>query len=290
NSYYDIMHHNKKPFYLRGGEDDSSVMDAYLLHCLNHIHRSRDLMAKNSRKLARNENYLEKHSNVDDAYAERGFTHPKILILLPLAGIARRLVLRLIQLTPFKHRANVYNLERFFKEFGDEEIETKSDNGEVEIPKLKKSAKPPDFEALFGQGNDNDHFMIDIKFTNRDIKLYNDLYTSDLIVASPLGLITKIGEAEAAKDKDVDYLSSIEVLVIDHADIMLMQNWSHVNTVVEHLNRIPTKQHGMDIMRIRPWYLDGHAQFYRQSIILSSHIHPELNALFNRKCLNYQGK
>ncbi|KAL0426679.1 UNVERIFIED_CONTAM: Digestive organ expansion factor [Sesamum latifolium] len=45
----------------------------------------------------------------------------------------------------------------------------------------------------------------------------------------------------------------IKVLIIDHADIMLMQNWSHVNTVVEQLNRLPSKQHGTDIMRIRPW-------------------------------------
>nr|GEX81774.1 U3 small nucleolar RNA-associated protein 25 isoform X1 [Tanacetum cinerariifolium] len=35
-----------------------------------------------------------------------------------------------------------------------------------------------------------------------------------MIVASPLGLITKIGEAEADKEKDVDYLSSIEVLLL----------------------------------------------------------------------------
>ena len=34
-----------------------------------------------------------------------------------------------------------------------------------------------------------------------------------------------------------------------------MQNWSHVNSVVEQLNRIPSKQHGTDIMRIRQWYV-----------------------------------
>ncbi|RVX07796.1 putative ribonuclease H protein [Vitis vinifera] len=44
-----------------------------------------------------------------------------------------------------------------------------------------------------------------------------------------------------------------QVLVIDHADVISMQNWSHVNSVVEQLNRIPSKQHGTDIMRIRQW-------------------------------------
>ncbi|KAI3447309.1 hypothetical protein Pfo_003974 [Paulownia fortunei] len=290
NSYYDILHHNKKPFYLRGLEDDSSIMDAYLLHSLNHIFTSRDLMVKNERKLAKNQESVEGKTVDGDAYLDRGFTRPKVLILLPLAGIARRVVKRLIQLTPSKHKANVENLERFYDEFGSGRTESRDDDEDSEIPKPKKSAKPPDFQALLGRDNDNDHFMIGIKFTNRGIKLYGDFYTSDIIVASPLGLITKIGEAEVEKEKDVDYLSSIEILIIDHADVMLMQNWSHVNTVVEQLNRLPSKQHGTDIMRIRPWYLDGQARFYRQTIILGSHINPELNALFNQHCLNYRGK
>ncbi|GKE80499.1 U3 small nucleolar RNA-associated protein 25, partial [Tanacetum coccineum] len=111
-----------------------------------------------------------------------------------------------------------------------------------------------------------------------------------MIVALPLGLITmsirkkanfsfkipcvKIGKAEANKEKDVDYLSSIEVLIVNHADVIAMQNCSHLNTVVEHLNHIPSKQHMTDIMRIRPWYLDGQARYYRQTIILGSHVNP----------------
>ncbi|KAG8372301.1 hypothetical protein BUALT_Bualt12G0052000 [Buddleja alternifolia] len=290
NSYYDIMHHNKKPFYLKGLSEDSSIMDAYLMHSLNHILRSRDLMVKNERKLAKHQNSLEGKSADGDAYLDRGFTRPKVLVLLPLAGIARRVVQRLIQLTPSKHKTNVENVERFYEEFGSGRTEN-NDDDDPEIPKSsRKSAKPPDYQALFGRDNANDHFMIGVKFTNRGIKLYGDFYTSDMIVASPLGLITKIGEAEVEKDKDVDYLSSIEILIIDHADVMLMQNWSHVNTVVEMLNKLPSKQHGTDIMRIRPWYLDEQARFYRQTIILSSHINPELNALFNQHCLNYRGK
>ncbi|KAI3754759.1 hypothetical protein L1987_54549 [Smallanthus sonchifolius] len=62
------------------------------------------------------------------------------------------------------------------------------------------------------------------------------------------------------------------VLIIDLADIIAMQNWSYVNIVVEQLNHLPSKQHVTDIMRIRPWYLDGQAQFYRQTIILGSHV------------------
>ncbi|KAL8509562.1 hypothetical protein ACS0TY_016687 [Phlomoides rotata] len=288
-SYYDIMHHFKKPFYLKGSEEDSNIMDAYLIHSLNHIISSRDLMVKNERKLAKNQDSVDAESVDDDAYRDRGYTRPKVLILLPLAGIARRVVKRLIQLTPSKHKANVENLERFYEEFGSGRSESKDDVDDSQISKSKNSRKPPDFQALF-EDNDNDHFTIGIKYTNRGIKLYGDFYTSDMIIASPLGLITKIGEAEVAKEKDVDYLSSIEILIIDHADVMLMQNWSHVNTVVQQLNGLPSKQHGADIMRIRSWYLDGQARFYRQTILLGSHTNPEINALFNQHCLNYRGK
>ncbi|XP_073152181.1 protein NUCLEOLAR FACTOR 1 isoform X2 [Henckelia pumila] len=290
NSYRDIMHHNKKPFYLKGSEEDSNTMDAYLMHSLNHIFRSRDLMSKNDRKLAKNQENMEGINLNTEAYLDRGFTRPKVLILLPLAGIARRVVKKLIQLTPPKLKNKVENVERFFEEFGSGVTKDKDDQDDSENTKTKLSTKPSDFEALLGRDNNNDHFMIGVKFTNRGIKLYADFYTSDILVASPLGLITKIGEAEGDKEKDVDYLSSIEILIIDHADVMLMQNWSHVKTVVEQVNKIPSKQHGTDIMRIRPWYLDGQAHFYRQTIILSSHINPEHNALFHQNCFNYQGK
>ncbi|KAL2503275.1 Digestive organ expansion factor [Forsythia ovata] len=290
NSYHDIMHHNKKPFYLKGQEEDSSIMDAYLMHSLNHLFQSKDLMTKNERKLAKTQEILEDKILKGSAYLDRGFTRPKVLILLPLAGIARRIIKRLIQLTPSKNKVDVENIGRFNDEFGSGSTEDKDGEDDSEKSKSRKSTKPPDFQALLGRDNNNDHFMIGIKFTKKSTRLYSDFYSSDIIVASPLGLITKIGEAEVEKEKDVDYLSSIEILIIDHADVMVMQNWSHVKTVVEHLNQIPSKQHGTDIMRVRPWYLDGQAHFYRQTIILSSHVNPDINTLFNQQCFNYQGK
>ncbi|KVI01455.1 Digestive organ expansion factor, predicted [Cynara cardunculus var. scolymus] len=260
NSYRDILHHNKKPFYLKGREEDSSIMDAYLLHSLNHVFKTRDLVTKNDKKLATRKE--AKHEEILDSenFLDQGFTRPKV---------------------------NVEHIDRFSDGFGPGRSDEQQD--EDGISKSWKTSKPSDFQALFG-GNNNDHFMIGIKFTKKTIKLYSDFYTSDMIVASPLGLITKIGEAEVEKEKDVDYLSSIEVLIVDHADVIAMQNWSHVNTVVEQLNSIPSKQHGTDIMRIRPWYLDGQARFYRQTIILGSHVNPDINALFNNHCLNYEGR
>lgn len=80
------------------------------------------------------------------------------------------------------------------------------------------------------------------------VKLFTDVYDSDVIVASPLALATHLGEAGAAA---ADYLSSIEVLVMFRGDVLQMQNWSHVETLFASLNKIPTQQHGTDIMRVR---------------------------------------
>ncbi|XP_010459374.1 PREDICTED: U3 small nucleolar RNA-associated protein 25-like isoform X1 [Camelina sativa] len=294
NSYLDILHSNKRPFYDRGSEEDSSAMDAYLMHSLNHIFKTRDLVKKNDSKIGKHRETSEEEVLSDDGFLDQGFTRPKVLILLPLRSIAFRVVKRLIQLTPESLRVNVEHLDRFNDEFGceegtddgDEEDNT-SKNGK---PIKQKSSKPSDWQALFGATNNDDEFMLGIKHTRKSIRLYGDFYSSDIIIASPLKLQMAIGQAEENKERDVDYLSSIEVLVIDHADIISMQNWSFLATVVDHLNKLPSKQHGTNVMRIRPLYLDGHAQFFRQSIILSSYSTPEINSLFNRRCLNYKGK
>ncbi|KAK1289867.1 hypothetical protein QJS10_CPB18g00060 [Acorus calamus] len=258
---------------------------------LNHVLRSRDLIAKNDAKLSKHPESKQDDILSGDGFLDHGFTRPKVMCLLPLRSIALCVVKRLIQLTPPSHKVNVEHIDRFSDEFGAGDA-TEDDNTMTDGARddgIQRSSKPVDFDALFG-GNNNDHFMIGIKITRKSIKLYNDFYSSDIIVASPLGLITKIGEAEVDKEKDMDYLSSIEVLIIDHADVIAMQNWSHVNTVFEHLNRVPSKQHGTDVMRIRQWYLDGYARFYRQTILLGSYVNPDMNALFNHLCQNYRGK
>jgi U3 small nucleolar RNA-associated protein 25 len=54
------------------------------------------------------------------------------------------------------------------------------------------------------------------------LQLYADFYSADIIVASPLGLRVIVG-AEGEEDRDFDFLASVEILVLDQADIFLMQ-------------------------------------------------------------------
>ncbi|XP_031483331.1 protein NUCLEOLAR FACTOR 1 [Nymphaea colorata] len=291
--YRDILHPDKKPFYLKGKED-SDIMDAYLMHSLNHTFRTRDLVTKDNAKLAKLSENNGDTAAISAGLLDHGFTRPKVLILLPLRSIALRVVKRLIELIPPSLRVNIEFKDRFFEEFGiaqnEDQTAFSAENGHQHCEVMSRSSsKPADHQALFG-GNSDDHFRVGIKFTRKSIKLYSDFYSSDIIVASPIGLVTKIEEAKKEKEKDFDFLSSIEVLIVDHADVIAMQNWDHMNFVFKQINQIPSKQHGTDIMRIRKWYLDGHAQFYRQTILLSCFLTPEMNALFSKICLNYEGK
>jgi U3 small nucleolar RNA-associated protein 25 len=75
-----------------------------------------------------------------------------------------------------------------------------------------------------------------------------DMYEADVIVASPLALATRLAEG---KSDGADFLSSIEICVLFRTDVLQMQNWAHVETVMQHVNRMPKQQHGTDIMRVR---------------------------------------
>jgi U3 small nucleolar RNA-associated protein 25 len=124
-----------------------------------------------------------------------------------------------------------------------------ADEGLPERQRRARAAKPAEHKATFA-GNTDDHFRLGIRLTRGSVKLFSDLYQSDIIVASPIALATKIAEDAKKGEGAGDFLSSVEVLVVDRADVLLMQNWAHVETVLEHLNNIPKQQHGTDIMRV----------------------------------------
>ena len=81
-------------------------------------------------------------------------------------------------------------------------------------------------QALFS-GNVDDHFMIGIRLNRGSVQLYADFLQCDIIVASPIAVTTRLEEDSGGKAGErpqaKDFLSSVEILVADRADFMLMQ-------------------------------------------------------------------
>ena len=50
-------------------------------------------------------------------------------------------------------------------------------------------------------------------------------------MASPLALATLLSE-QTGNPGAADFLSSVEICVVDHADVISMQNWTHLLTGV----------------------------------------------------------
>lgn len=239
---------------------ESFLMKVIAFHSVNHILDSRREIARNTNKL--------KNDLIE--CRDQGFTRPTVLILLPFRNDAFMLINEIIAIS----KLDVNNRDRFNDQFGSDDT-----------PNPRKS---DDFNHCF-KGNIDDNFKIGLKFSKKGLTLYSEFYSSDIIIASPLGLQMIIGEP-GDKNRDFDYLSSIEIVVLDKADYFLMQNWAHVWSVFNHLNLIPTVDHNCDFSRIRNYCLDGNSKLVRQNIVFSHYEAPELNSLFNNYSHNKSGK
>ncbi|KAL1770027.1 digestive organ expansion factor-like [Sigmodon hispidus] len=270
NSYRDLFYPERTA--LKNGEE---IRHVYCLHVINHV------LKANAQVLANNSRHRTQKLGVgeDDDFRDQGLTRPKVLIVVPFREAALRVVQLFISLLEgdSKKKIIVSNKKRFRGEYGF--------SPEERPPNLKR---PEDYEAVF-MGNIDDHFRIGVAILQRSIRLYAPFYSSDILIASPLGLRTIIG-GEGEKKRDFDFLSSVELLIIDQADVYLMQNWEHVLHLMNHMNLLPLDSHGVDFSRVRMWSLNNWSKYYRQTLLFGALQDAQINSVFSKYCVNAQGQ
>ncbi|XP_053681546.1 U3 small nucleolar RNA-associated protein 25 homolog [Sabethes cyaneus] len=278
NNYQDLFYPARS---LDNGEE---IRFVYCLHALNHILKATSKILHHNLKLAEATSHKKKKKKstpkketVVPEYRDQGLVRPKVLIVVPFRSAALKVIETLKQLFAGDDSKAVTNYKRFQAEYGGDTLY---------FP--KHNPKPEDYERTFA-GNTDDNFRIGISFGKSSMKLYTKYYNSDLIVASPLGLRMTIG-AEGESERDYDFLASIELLILDQAEVCLAQNWDHVIHLMDHLHLQPQSTEHTDFSRVRYWCLNGWSRFYRQTVLLASHDLPEFRSIFNNKCCNYRGK
>lgn len=255
--YKDILYQ-----YANYGKDEDEYRQLYALHILNHLYKTRDKILKDNQRI---------QDNPNAEHLDQGFTRPKILIVTPTRDTAYHIVNTIIE------KSGIGQVDKKGK-FKDQFFDSS----------LPPSSKPKSFQQIF-KGNTNDFFVLGMKFTRKAIKLYSNFYQSDIIVCSPLGLQMIVENTDKKKRQD-DFLSSIEITIIDQLHSMEFQNVSHIFTILEHLNNIPKEQHDTDFSRIRMWYINDQARFFRQTMIFTKYVSPVANSIINGKCSNWCGR
>lgn len=226
--------------------DMESVRYLYALHAANHVSKTVN----------------------SDVEKSQGFTKPRVLYICGLKSNAHDFICHLMQLLSFKKEDPMY--DKFMEEY-----ELPEDEADKQKASFHKTDKSFDFVETFS-GNQDDAFKIGLRYYKKRLHFYSSFYKSDIIVASPLGLNLML------QDNEYDFMSSIEVILIDRLDVIKFQNWRFLLDLIEKINLPLSKWRDADLNLLRVSTIDGHVKLYRQTIAVSCTQHSIFNALFRR--------
>ncbi|XP_017013449.2 U3 small nucleolar RNA-associated protein 25 homolog [Drosophila takahashii] len=276
NNYQDVYY----PHRTHGNAED--IRYVYCLHALNHMLKVRSLILRNNEKvsaLAKSQKMSPNEISIPESFRDQGLKRMKVVFIVPFRESALKIVNIIGDLLfgsqdDQARKTSIANYERFLADYS---------GNTIYFPKT--NPKPVDYEQTFS-GNTDDNFKLGIRFTKKTMSLFSDMNSSDILIASPLGLRMLVTD----KDNDFDFLNSIELLIIDQAELFLAQNWENLLHSLDHLHLQPQKLPDTNCQRVRTWCLSGASSFYRQTLLFASHELPEFRAVLNSKCSNYQGK
>ncbi|KAJ1456730.1 hypothetical protein M885DRAFT_517160 [Pelagophyceae sp. CCMP2097] len=267
----------------------AEVLSAALAHVADHVLRSRKRVLRHNKRLkaqktavapatapqkpkARADSRLLLDDDDEvlrgdgpgaDKFRDQGFARARVLVLVPMRSAAVDVVEHLRQLWGV---AKVSGRKRLDDEFGADAEETREG--------------PADWEEVFGGNCDDDcavGLAVQVRRQGVLLSAFAPLDDCDVVVATPMALKLARERGEAEMDFA---LSSVEIVVIDQADVMLMQNWDHVAAALQSCNRVPKEvSTKTDFSRVRAPVLDGDAAACRQLVVLARFADARLRAL-----------
>ena len=196
---------------------------------------------------------------------DQGFTSPKVLILVPYKIHAKIIMEQLVKLFSNDNWKGITNKKKFMDEYSE-------------------------FDSM----DDCFRLGIQICFFENKMKLYTPFDESDIIIASPLGLkLAKPSDNDKSfkNSKVYDFLSSIEIFLMDFSEVFIYQNLEHLNEILSFLNKQPkNNQNIVDINRIKENYANNYGEYLRQNIIISQFKCIDIDVAINDICKNINGK
>ena len=210
----------------------------------------------------------EKYENInkDDVnIKDQGFTSPKVLILVPYKKHARIILEEIVNIFSNNNWKGITNKKKFKDEYSE-----------------------------FDSNDDCFRMGINISFFENKMKLYSSFDESDIILASPLGLklaSPSDNDKTFKNNKVYDFLSSIEIFLMDFSEVFIYQNIDHLNEILSFINKQPkNNQNIVDINRIKENYANNYGEYLRQNIIISHFKSLDIDLSINEICKNINGK
>ncbi|KAG8719294.1 rRNA-binding ribosome biosynthesis protein utp25 [Ceratobasidium sp. 394] len=196
-------------------------------------------------------------------------TRPTVLILLPFRNSALALVNTLIaalhESRPKPGQNDPPKTENYSRLQSEYSLPLGTED---KLLSAEPGTYPSDHVRNFA-GNTGDLFRLGVRLSNKGKgwRLFSGFLGSDIIITSPLGLRMGI-----EREGPPDFLSSLELGLVDQLDSLAMQNWTHLTCILELCNVLPKDAHGADFARFGAFAPD---------IMLSAYETPQTQALFN---------